>query len=106
MLTWLLIYVLPGSVVFGGAAWFWRYRLKRQRTHLLLVLIASFVAWLASMLFGWFLYLDVLHAGTLGRAANAGVIWSVFPAGLIYYILRKHVEAPLPANTSTSYFSR
>lgn len=106
MLTWFLIYVLPGSVVFGVAAWLWRYRLNRPRAHLLLVLVASVVAWLASMLFGWFLYLDVLHAGPLGRALNASVVWSAVPAWLTYYILRKHVEPPLPANTSTSYFSR
>ncbi len=106
MLTWLLIYVLPGSVVFGGAAWLWRYKLRRPRTHLLLVLAASFVVWLASMLFGWYVYLDVLQAGPLGRALNQGVSWSLIPAILTFNILRKHVEPPLPVNTSTNYFSR
>ncbi len=105
MLTWLLIFALPGSLVFGGAAWAWRYRLKRQPMRLLALLPVVLLVWFASMLFGWFIYLDVLRYGPLGAATNAGVTWSLVPALLIWYILRKQVEPPIPVNTS-NYFSK
>ena len=98
MLTWLLIYVLPGSVFFGGAAWFWRYRLQRPRVHLLLTLAIAFLAWLCSMLFGWYLFLDVMQAGPLGSAANAGVIWSAIPAIVAFILLRKQLPSSAAGN--------
>src|SRR2546422_1885539 len=94
MLAHVLIFVLPGAIAFGGLAWVWRNKLQRRRVHFLLALTFCAVAWFGSMLFGWFLFLDVLHAGPLGRAANAGFVWSFVPAILAYMFLRKREQEP------------
>ena len=94
MLAHVLIFVLPGAIAFGGLAWVWRNKLQRRRVHFLLALIFCAVTWFSSMLFGIFLFLDVLHAGPLGRTANAGFIWSFLPALLAYGLLRKRKQEP------------
>ena len=101
MANWLLIYVLPGAVLFGGSAWAWRRKPHRPRVHVVLALFLAFVAWFLSMLFGWFLFLDVLHAGPLGRAIGAGVAWSLAPAVLTYMVLRRESQEKPQASTSS-----
>jgi hypothetical protein len=105
VITWFLIFTLPGSFVFGGFGWLWRYRLKGSRPNLFLVLLVSFVAWISSMIFGWFLYLDVLKAGQLAPALSPGVIWSFMTACLTYFVLRRKIEPPIPLN-DMEYFKK
>jgi len=57
------------------------------------------------MLFGWFLYLEVLSAGLLGPALNPGVMWSFMPAYLTYFVLRRNIQPPIPLN-DMKYFRR
>lgn len=105
MLTWLLIFALPGAIVFGGLGWFWRYRLRKPSPHFLLALGVSFIAWFSSMVFGWFLYLEVLSAGLLGPALNPGFLWSFIPAYLTYFVLRRKIEPPISTN-NMNYFGK
>lgn len=90
MLTYLLLFVLPGCVVFGGAAWLWRYPAKRPRPHWLIAVSLSAVAWFASWLFGVYLFLDVIRGGAAGAVAGPGLLWSIVAAIVFYKVLRSN----------------
>lgn len=89
VLTYALLFAIPGCLAFGGGAWLWRSRTKRPRAHWLLAIPVAAVAWFGSWLFGLWLFLDVIKGGTAGAVAGQGLFWSLIPAIVAYQVLRK-----------------
>jgi len=89
MLTYLLLFFLPGVILCGAAGLAWR-RLKQNRPHWLVALALAVVVWIGGWWMGLWLFLDVINGGVAGDVAGGGLIWSATAAVVGYQVFRRY----------------
>ncbi len=88
-MTSILLFFIPGLLIFGTLAFIYRLKTPDKRPHIIIALILGVVVWLGTWMFGLWLYLDVLSSGKAGDVAGPGMIWSFIVWYFFHTILRR-----------------